>query len=145
MLAKRLARHGLAVSGGVLASVLSQNPVSACVSTALVSSTVKAASLFVTGPAALTGIISLKVVVLTEGVLKMMLLSKLKIAAAALTLALVVGGAGGLFYRTQAGEGQASTEKNRSAVKAPGQPTEDSTNRAEPAPEDGEADAQELR
>jgi len=59
MLAKRLARHSQAMSGGVLACVLSQNAVSASVSTTLVSSTVKAASLFVTGQAAATGIVPL--------------------------------------------------------------------------------------
>src|SRR5262249_9746977 len=45
LLAKRLARHGLAVSGGALAAVLSQNMLSAGVPTGVVSSTIHAASL----------------------------------------------------------------------------------------------------
>src|SRR5262249_22679724 len=45
MLAKRMIRHGLAVSGGTLAGLLSQNSVSACVPPSVVSSTIKAASL----------------------------------------------------------------------------------------------------
>ena len=52
MLAKRLARHGLAVSGGALAVVLSQRVASACVPTSVVSSTIKAASLFAAGQTA---------------------------------------------------------------------------------------------
>jgi hypothetical protein len=105
----------------------------------LVTSTVKAASLFAAGQAAATGIISLKVAALTEGVLKMMFLSKLKMAAAlALTVALVAGGAGGLLYRTQAGEDRASTGQNRSAVQTQGQPADD-----KPGP--SEADLNQLR
>jgi uncharacterized protein (TIGR03067 family) len=76
MLAKRLARHGLAVSGGALAVVLPKNVASAGVPASVVSATIKAASLFAAGKAA-TGAISVKVSALTEGVLKTMLLHKL--------------------------------------------------------------------
>ena len=72
------------VSGGALAAVLSQNAASAGVPTSVVSSTIKAASLFAAGQAAATGVISAKVAALTEGVLKAMLLTKLKIATAVL-------------------------------------------------------------
>ena len=91
MLAKRLARRGLAVSGGALAAVLSQNAASAGVPTSVVSSTIKAASLFAAGQAAATGVISAKVAALTEGVLKAMLLTKLKIP---LTVAVALTGTG---------------------------------------------------
>jgi RNA polymerase sigma factor (sigma-70 family) len=77
ILAKRLARHGLAASGGVSAAVLSQNVVSAGVPASMVTSTIKAASLFAAGKAAATGAISVRVAALTEGVLKTMLLTKL--------------------------------------------------------------------
>jgi uncharacterized protein (TIGR03067 family) len=60
--------------------MLSQNVASAGVPTSVVSSTIKAASLFAAGQAAATGVISVKVATLTEGVLKTMLLMKLKIA-----------------------------------------------------------------
>ena len=59
----------------------------------VVSSTIKAASLFAAGQAAAAGVISVQVAALTEGVLKAMLLTKLKIVAAVL-LALAVFGAG---------------------------------------------------
>ncbi|HEV3258344.1 MAG TPA: sigma-70 family RNA polymerase sigma factor [Gemmataceae bacterium] len=78
MLAKRLARHGLPVSGGALAVVLSHKAASACVPTSVVSSTIKAATLLAAGQAAAAALIPAKVAALTEGVLKTMLLSKLK-------------------------------------------------------------------
>ncbi len=86
MLAKRLARHGSAVTGGVLATGLSQSA-SAGVPASVVSSTIKAASLFAAGQAAATGVIAPTVATLVEGVLRTMLLSKLKIATAVLFVA----------------------------------------------------------
>ncbi len=80
MLAKRLSQHGLAVSGAVLATALCQNAASACVPGPLVVSTVQAATLMAAGKALATGAISAKVVALTEGVLKAMLLTKIKVA-----------------------------------------------------------------
>jgi RNA polymerase sigma factor (sigma-70 family) len=118
MLAKRLGRHGLGVSGGALAAMLSQNA-SASVPTSMVSSTIKAAMMFAAGQAAATGAISARVAALTEGVLKTMLLTKLKTAMAVLLVVAIVGvGSGGLFYRTQAAE-PASPQRE-------GQTTEDS-------------------
>src|SRR5262249_5248465 len=104
MLAKRLAGHGLGVSGGAFGDGLSQNVVSAGVPPSIVSSTIKAASLFAAGQAAATGAVSAKVATLTEGVLKAMLVTKLKIASVVvLMIAALVGGAG-LIYPTQAAE-----------------------------------------
>jgi RNA polymerase sigma factor (sigma-70 family) len=80
ILAKRLARYGLTVSGGALGTMLAQEVASAGVPTSVVSSTVKAASLFAAGQTAAAGLISAKAAALTEGVLKSMLLSKLKVA-----------------------------------------------------------------
>jgi RNA polymerase sigma factor (sigma-70 family) len=81
MLAKRLARSGLAVSGGALASLLSQQLASAAMPASLASNTITAASLFAAGQAAA---VSANAVALAEGVLKTMLLTKLKFAAAVL-------------------------------------------------------------
>jgi RNA polymerase sigma factor (sigma-70 family) len=94
MLAKRLARHGLAVSGGALAVVLSQQ-VAAAAPAAVVASTIRAANLWAAGSAA--GV-SAKAAALAEGVLKAMLLTRLKIATAVLLAVLLAGvgaGAGG--------------------------------------------------
>src|SRR5262249_37276831 len=83
-LAGRLARHGLTLAGGALAAVLSQGAASACVPKSLVVSAIKAATQFAAGQATASGMISVKVAALTEGVLKTMLLTKLKIATAVL-------------------------------------------------------------
>jgi RNA polymerase sigma factor (sigma-70 family) len=93
LLAKLLAKHGLAVSGGALAALLPQTAAFASVSPSVVSSTIKAASLLALGQAVTPGAISLRVAVLTEGVLKTMLLTRLKIALAVVLVFLVVGSA----------------------------------------------------
>jgi RNA polymerase sigma factor (sigma-70 family) len=54
MLAKKLAQRGVTLSGAALAAVLSQNAASAGVPTSVVSSTIKAATLFAAGQAAAT-------------------------------------------------------------------------------------------
>jgi RNA polymerase sigma factor (sigma-70 family) len=125
MLAKRLARHGLAVSGLALAAVLSKQAASACVPPSVVASTIKAASLLAAGQTAV-GIISVKVAALTEGVVKTMFLTKLKIATAVLLVAVAAAGSGGLLYRTQAAQAGAPpatlltvAEQNAQAQKKP--------------------------
>jgi RNA polymerase sigma factor (sigma-70 family) len=108
-LAQRLARHGLAVSGGSLAAVLAQNAAGA--PSPLMFSTIKAAGLFAAGQAAV-GLISAKVTVLTEGVLKAMLLTKLKIATALLlgmAVILVLAAPGMLTFAQQDASKQART------------------------------------
>jgi small nuclear ribonucleoprotein (snRNP)-like protein len=102
MLARRLARHGLAVSGGSLAAALSQNAASAGVPTSAVSSTIKATTLFAAGQAA-SGAIPAHVVALAEGVLTTMSLTKIKIAVAVLVAVGVLGtGAGWLMHPARA-------------------------------------------
>jgi RNA polymerase sigma factor (sigma-70 family) len=104
MLARRLARRGLTLSGALIAAFLSQKAASAPVPLPLVSSTVKAASLFTVGQAA-SGVVGAKVAALTEGVLKTMLLTKLKIATAVLlAIAGLSAGLAGLNYDAQAAE-----------------------------------------
>jgi RNA polymerase sigma factor (sigma-70 family) len=151
-LARRLARHGLDLSGALLASVLSHHAVSACVPVALVRSTAKAASLIAAGQALGTGIVSLEVAALTEGVLKMMLLSNLKMVGAfILTMVLVAGGAGGLLYRTQAGEDRIAAGQNGKATTPRGQARNGQEQRAPDgfeglaAPEGRNADVEQLQ
>jgi RNA polymerase sigma factor (sigma-70 family) len=91
MLAKRLAPHGLAVSGGALAAAFSECAASACVPPSVVSCTIKAASLCAAGQAVAAGVISANVAALTEGMLKTMLLTKLKIATAVLLVVALIG------------------------------------------------------
>jgi RNA polymerase sigma factor (sigma-70 family) len=111
MLAKRLARRGLAISGGGLASALAQSAASASAPAPLVASTIQAASLFAAGQAAAAGLLSAKVVALTEGVLKTMLLTKLKTVTAVLLVLGMVGFGGGLYLQQMAAARQGSSEK----------------------------------
>jgi RNA polymerase sigma factor (sigma-70 family) len=98
MLAKRLARHGLAMSGVALAAVLSLQAASAGVPTSVVFSTIKAASVF----AAATAVSPAEVAALTEGVLRAMLVNKLKtLMGGLLVLAVCLCGIG-----TAVGTGQ---------------------------------------
>jgi RNA polymerase sigma factor (sigma-70 family) len=121
MLAKRLAQRGVVLSGGALAAVLSQNVGSAGVPPSVVSSTIKAATLFAAGQAA--GMISVKVAALTEGVLKTMLFTNLKVVMLLLVAAALCGTAG-LIYQTQAAEQPTTQEAARQPDKE-GQPAAD--------------------
>jgi RNA polymerase sigma factor (sigma-70 family) len=103
LLAKRLARHGPAVSGAALAAALAQNAASANAPAAVVDATILAASLVGAGQTAAAGLISARALTLAEGVLKTMLLTKLKIATAVLAAAAVlVTGAAALSLQVPA-------------------------------------------
>jgi RNA polymerase sigma factor (sigma-70 family) len=97
MLAKRLAGRGVALSVGALATVLSEEAASASVPISGASLTIKVAALAAAGQATAAGLISAKVAGLTNGVLKVMLLNKLKWAALTL-LVLAMGGFGGALF-----------------------------------------------
>jgi len=105
MLAKRLARYGLAVSGGALATMLSPNA-SAGVPASVMSATIKAVCLTAAGPTAASGLVSGKVAALTEGVLKTMFLTKLKATITGLLIVGVLGiPATGVRYLAMEGNG----------------------------------------
>lgn len=86
MLAARLARRGIAMAGGALAAIPPLHMASASVPASIVTSTIKAASLYATGQVVIAGVISVEVITLTEAVLKAMLLTKLKIVSGILAL-----------------------------------------------------------
>jgi RNA polymerase sigma factor (sigma-70 family) len=95
MLAKRLTRQGSVLSAGALAMLLSENALPASVPLSVVSSTIQVATLVAAGQTAAARVMSAKALALTEGVLKTMLLNKLRIAAAVLlTASLLAGGVG---------------------------------------------------
>jgi RNA polymerase sigma factor (sigma-70 family) len=112
LLARRLSRFGAALSAGSLAALLSRDAASECVPASLLHSTARAAVLT-------AGTVSARVVALTEGVMKAMLLSKLKLVWA-VCLAVVVGvGAVGLTYRqvaAQTGPSNAATRASRATA-----------------------------
>jgi uncharacterized protein (TIGR03067 family) len=110
MLARRLTRHGLAVSGGSLAAVLAEGAACAGLPPSVVTSTIQAASVPAVGQAAAAGSISGKVAALTEGVVKAMFLKKLKtIATASLVLGILAVGASWLFHAVGVGTLHAQT------------------------------------
>jgi RNA polymerase sigma factor (sigma-70 family) len=88
MLARRLARCGVSLSGGALAVALSQGAASAQVPMALASSTAKAAALVAAGQMAAA---STPAVVLMKGVMKAMLLTKLRLAVGVVTVMVALG------------------------------------------------------
>jgi RNA polymerase sigma factor (sigma-70 family) len=110
MLAKRLAQRDVALSGGALAAVLSENLASAGVPNVVTASTIKAASLCAAGQAA-TDVVSAKVAGLIEGVLKAMLTSKLKIATTVMLVVLAGVGGGTVAFLPAAGRQPTATEK----------------------------------
>jgi RNA polymerase sigma factor (sigma-70 family) len=103
-LAGRLRSHGLTLAGGAVAALLTQNAASASVPPALVTPTVKAAVLVASGRAT-AGIVSTSVVKLSEGVIKAMLLTKLRTALVAfVAVTILAGGASLPVYRIWAAQ-----------------------------------------
>jgi hypothetical protein len=102
LLASRLTRRGALLPLASLGIGLAGGQASACVPVPLTEATLRAASLFAESPAA--GAISDHVVALTEGVLQVMLLNKIKKAAVLLLVVCVGLGAGGLLYQTRAAD-----------------------------------------
>jgi RNA polymerase sigma factor (sigma-70 family) len=106
-LARRMAAHGPAVTAASLTALFASEAGAAVVPGPLVASTVRAAS----------GVVSAGVVALAEGVLKAMLLTKIKAMGLVLLLAASVG-AVTLTYRTASAEAQPAVKALRSAAKA---------------------------
>jgi RNA polymerase sigma factor (sigma-70 family) len=113
LLARRLANRGVVVSAGALAAVIWQNAASATLPISLLSSTVKAAAMIAAGQATVAGVAPAKVTILTEGVLRVMLLSKLKTATVGLLLVALLVGAAGAVYQTQAAEQPQEEQRNK--------------------------------
>jgi RNA polymerase sigma factor (sigma-70 family) len=118
MLASRLARRGLALSGAGVAAVLTQGVATAAVPIALIHSTAKAAML-TPATAAAAGVLSAKVLSLTEGVLKAMWMTKLKLATAVLLAVGVVGVGTGVAERYASTGGRAADEVAAAPAPAP--------------------------
>jgi hypothetical protein len=119
LLAKRLTQRGVTLSSGALATVLAQNVVSADVPDSVVSSTIRVASSVAAGQVAATGPVSVKVAALSEGVMKAMLLHKLKTGmTAVLVLGLICAAASLCLHRPAQGEQNPGKSEPADAVKA---------------------------
>jgi RNA polymerase sigma factor (sigma-70 family) len=115
-LAKRLAACGVTLSGGALAVALGEGSASGQVPAGLVNLTAKGAALVVAGQAA----VSTPAVALMKGVMRAMLLKKLRLAAGAV-LVLAALGLAGLGYHAGGGPGAAQAappEKPRNELEA---------------------------
>jgi RNA polymerase sigma factor (sigma-70 family) len=116
ILAGRLSRYGFALSATTIATLLSQNGNSIWASMTLVASTSKAAAMISAGQATTTAAVSADVTSLVQGVLKSMLLNNVfKAMLAAVLLAGIGLGTGGLVHRMQAAE--SAKEKSADARK----------------------------
>jgi RNA polymerase sigma factor (sigma-70 family) len=104
-LRQRLVRRGLGVSAGLVATMLSQNAVSANVPIGLELLTIKSAVSYAAGPG--MGLISKQVLSLTQEIVKAMFLTKLKIVAVvALFVGLTATGAGLLTHQGRGAQTQ---------------------------------------
>jgi RNA polymerase sigma factor (sigma-70 family) len=91
LLRSRLARRGVALSAAALANLLSESAAPAAVPSLLTNFTIKAAMWFAAGKAVSAGVVSERAVILTEGVLKAMFLTKAKATTAVLLAILGIG------------------------------------------------------
>jgi RNA polymerase sigma factor (sigma-70 family) len=117
LLARRLSRHGIAMTGGALVLTLAA-PADAVVPAAIAATTAQAAVLFAVDTAAVPGIVSSKAILLAQGVLYMMHMTKLKIAAILVVTLLAVAGVGGGLVPFLAGDEPG--EKERAGNGQPG-------------------------
>jgi RNA polymerase sigma factor (sigma-70 family) len=119
LLARRLAGRGLAVSCAGLAAGLCREA-SGGVPAAASAATIKAATLCAAGPAAAAGVVSARVAALTEGVLRSMLLTRLKPLG---LVVLLLAAAAGLAARSSAtGPAKEGRPPVRRAAIAPAAP-----------------------
>jgi RNA polymerase sigma factor (sigma-70 family) len=112
MLARRLAKCGLSLSGATLAVGLAQSA-TAAVPVPLLSSTVAAAASIAAGGAAM----ATPAAMLMKGVLKTMFATKLKIVVATFLITAMIGAGGGIAYQA-AGQSAPPREKSPDDVEA---------------------------
>lgn len=119
-LAAKLTRRGIALSAGAMLTAMGQQSLAACVPGALVAATTRAALLLAAGPAAaVVGVVSAKVLTLTEGVLKTMFLAKITSASGLFAGVAVLGlTTGGFFYQTRAGTDDSAQPREAKAAAA---------------------------
>ena len=114
-LRRRLSRRGWALSAGVFTTVMTETAFAAVLPMGLTRSTVASALAYTAGKSAGAAVVSEKVLVLSEGVLRMMWFNKMKMAAG-VVLAMVLAGTGVGFVarHTWAGAGPGIAQAERS-------------------------------
>jgi RNA polymerase sigma factor (sigma-70 family) len=116
-LRNRLARHGFALSGGALAAALSQRAAAAGVPSPLVAATVKAATAVAAGRVA-ASVVSAEVAALAEGVVKIMFLTKLKLAIVVLLAVSLIGSVGWWFTHLALAEQPVTKQRGQPKLSA---------------------------
>jgi RNA polymerase sigma factor (sigma-70 family) len=116
LLGRRLQRYGLVVSGGGVAAALAQQA-AAAVRTGLVAAAVDAAALTAAGQSA-AGLLSAEVVTLSQGVMKTMLLHKLKLISL-VCLGLMLGVCAGFGVSQLRAEPAALADQGEQPVSEP--------------------------
>jgi RNA polymerase sigma factor (sigma-70 family) len=129
MLARRLARHGVSATGTAVAAALGQSSACACVPPALAVSTVAAGTLLAVGEPITATAVSAHAAALTEGVLKTMLLTKLRIATGLVLAFLILGATAGFLTYQALAEGRAEVPQGRTPAPAPQKPGKPITDR----------------
>jgi RNA polymerase sigma factor (sigma-70 family) len=113
VLRKRLTQRGVALSGALLAAVLSEKAASAAVSDSFLSILIKRALAIETTK----GVASAHVLSIAQGVMQTMFWNKLKIGVVAALLFIITVGLSGLALHGYAGGGQAQDDKPPTAGK----------------------------
>jgi RNA polymerase sigma factor (sigma-70 family) len=93
----RLLRRGLTPSAALVATLLSAEGLEAAISPILLASTIRAAMQFAAGKAAVTGVLTARVATLTQGVLRTMLMQKLRVVLAAIVAAAMTAAGAGVW------------------------------------------------
>ncbi len=142
LLRSRLTQRGVTASEGGMATALTAKPTAA--PARLMDATIRAATRFAAGEAAAGGLASARAVALTQGVLRTMMLAKLKIAAAlALTLALLSGG--GYTYLSQAAEPKEGPKPGQVASEKPALVDKEKDDKDKPKADEPAADKQAIQ
>jgi RNA polymerase sigma factor (sigma-70 family) len=115
LLSDKLSRRGLTLAGGLLTSEVVVAAASSAPSPALVVETVRIAALAAMGKIAMAGAASAPVVALAEGVLRAMMMTKLKQVVVVLMVGLAFAGAGTISYRACGDEESAAQRKGSEA------------------------------
>ncbi len=121
LLANRLTKRGVTLSAGTVATALTTKTAAANVSVATTHLAAKAAALMATGQLAGSSVVSAKVVALSQGVLKTMLLSKLKTVSAMVIVFALVATGGSLIITYQL---MAAAQSDPERFAAPGRKTD---------------------
>ena len=133
LLARRLSRRGLTLSVSSLAAMFAHDAASAGVPASLFTSTIRAVPRCAAGPASAAGLVSPTVAALAEGVIRMMILSHLRLVVISVVLALGLCGIAGAMVqlgRDGAGPGRIATavpvaQRKEAAGQVKGSPTTD--------------------